>query len=92
MALAEGDKSYYNTHSSGAVRWSAPELIGSPEPESILEEDDSDFNFPKPNSQSDVFSLGCIMLHVSRVCQTLFEFYLNLASYRFSRVNLPSGG
>lgn len=64
MALAEGDKSYYNTHSSGAVRWSAPELIGSPEPESILEEDDSDFNFPKPNSQSDVFSLGCIMLHV----------------------------
>lgn len=65
VALAEGDRSYYNSYSSGAVRWSAPELIGSPEPESISDSDhDSDFNFPKPNSQSDVFSLGCIMLHV----------------------------
>jgi serine/threonine protein kinase len=92
VALAEGDKSYYNSHSSGAVRWSAPELIGSPEPESDLDDNDSDFDFPKPNSQSDVFSLGCIMLHVSRVCQTLFEFYLNFASYRSSRASLPSGG
>ncbi|KAG1778169.1 kinase-like domain-containing protein [Suillus placidus] len=64
VALAEGDRSYYNSYSSGAVRWSAPELIGSPEPESIPDDRDSNFDFPKPNSQSDVFSLGCIMLHV----------------------------
>lgn len=57
VALSEGDKSYYNTHSNAAIRWLAPELTGSPEPE-------SDFDFTKPNSQSDIFSLGCIMLHV----------------------------
>ncbi|KAG1808950.1 kinase-like domain-containing protein [Suillus subaureus] len=30
----------------------------------ILDNGDSDVNFQKPNSHSDVFSLGCIMLHV----------------------------
>ncbi|KAG1884271.1 kinase-like domain-containing protein [Suillus subluteus] len=64
MALTESDKSYYNTYSGGAVRWLAPELICSPEPESIPDDDDSDADLPKPNSQSDIFSLGCIMLHV----------------------------
>ncbi|KAG2031162.1 kinase-like domain-containing protein [Suillus americanus] len=64
VALAEGDRSYYNSYSSGAVQWLAPELIGSPEPESTPDGSDSDVDFPKPNSQSDVFSLGCIMLHV----------------------------
>jgi serine/threonine protein kinase len=68
VALAEGDRSYYNSYSSGAVRWLAPELIGSSEPENNLDDGDSDVNFQKPNSKSDVFSLGCIMLHVSRVC------------------------
>ncbi|KAG2356675.1 kinase-like domain-containing protein, partial [Suillus spraguei] len=63
MAMAEGDKSYYNTHSNGAIRWLAPELISSSESESP-DDDDSGFNPPKPNSQSDVFSLGCIMLQV----------------------------
>ncbi|KAG1733116.1 kinase-like domain-containing protein [Suillus lakei] len=64
VALAEGDRSYYNSYSSGAVRWLAPELIGSPESESITDVRDSDIDFPKPNSQSDIFSLGCIMLQV----------------------------
>ncbi|KAG2033863.1 kinase-like domain-containing protein [Suillus americanus] len=62
LALAESDKSYYHSYSKGAVRWSAPELISSPDPESIP--DDSHGAITKPNSQSDVFSLGCIMLHV----------------------------
>jgi serine/threonine protein kinase len=64
VALAEGDRSYYNSYSSGAVRWLAPELIGSSEPTNNLDDSDSDVNFQKPNSKSDVFSLGCIMLHV----------------------------
>jgi serine/threonine protein kinase len=62
LALAESDKSYYQSYSTGAVRWSAPELINSANSESIL--DDSNGPIPKPNSQSDVFSLGCIMLYV----------------------------
>ncbi|KAG2030398.1 kinase-like domain-containing protein [Suillus americanus] len=64
VALAENDRTYYNSYSSGAVRWLAPELIGSREPESNPDNSDSDAELPKPNSQSDVFSLGCIMLHV----------------------------
>ncbi|KAG1808949.1 kinase-like domain-containing protein [Suillus subaureus] len=64
VALAEGDRSYYHSYSSGAVRWLAPELIDLPDPESILDDSDSVVSLPKPNSHSDVFSLGCIMLHV----------------------------
>ncbi|KAG1884262.1 kinase-like domain-containing protein [Suillus subluteus] len=64
VALAEGDRSYYNSFASGAVRWLAPELIGSLEPESNLDNSHSDLDFQKPNGHSDVFSLGCIMLHV----------------------------
>jgi serine/threonine protein kinase len=64
VALAEGDRSYYNSYSSGAVRWLAPELIGSSEQENNLDDCDNDVTFQKPNSKSDVFSLGCIMLHV----------------------------
>ncbi|KAG1808966.1 kinase-like domain-containing protein, partial [Suillus subaureus] len=64
VVLAESDRSYYRSYSSSAVRWLAPELISSPEPESIPDDSDSNVDFPKPNSQSDVFSLGCIMLHV----------------------------
>ncbi|KAG2356673.1 kinase-like domain-containing protein [Suillus spraguei] len=63
VVLAEGDKSYYHSYSTGAIRWLAPELISSSESGSPGDRD-SDFNPPKPNSQSDVFSLGCIMLHV----------------------------
>ncbi|KAG1840166.1 kinase-like domain-containing protein [Suillus subalutaceus] len=62
LALAESDRSYYQSYSKGAVRWSAPELIDSPDSESIP--DDSHGAILKPNSQSDVFSLGCIMLYV----------------------------
>ncbi|KAG1733349.1 kinase-like domain-containing protein [Suillus paluster] len=65
VALADADKSYYNSYSSGAIRWLAPELMGNPEPASI--DGDAtvcDDDFPKPNSQSDIFSLGCIMLEV----------------------------
>ncbi|KAG1884256.1 kinase-like domain-containing protein, partial [Suillus subluteus] len=62
VALIESDRSYYQSYSNGgAVRWAAPELIDLPEPESIPDGSD---NFSKPNSQSDVFSLGCIMLQV----------------------------
>ncbi|KAG1860937.1 kinase-like domain-containing protein [Suillus subluteus] len=62
VALIESDRSYYQSYSNGgAVRWAAPELIDLPDPESIPDGSD---NFPKPNSQSDVFSLGCIMLQV----------------------------
>ncbi|KAG1831456.1 kinase-like domain-containing protein, partial [Suillus subalutaceus] len=64
LALAEGDRSYYQSYSKGAVRWSAPELIIPLESESIPDGSNSDADLPKPNSQSDVFSLGCIMLHV----------------------------
>ncbi|KAG1827970.1 kinase-like domain-containing protein [Suillus variegatus] len=64
VALAEADRSYYNSHSSGAVRWIAPELLGSSEPQNTPDGSDSDVDLPKPNRQSDVFSLGCIMLHV----------------------------
>ncbi|KAG2143532.1 kinase-like domain-containing protein, partial [Suillus bovinus] len=64
VALVEADRSYYNSHSSGAVRWLAPELIGLQESESTQDGRDGDVDLPKPNSQSDVFSLGCIMLHV----------------------------
>ncbi|KAG1884263.1 kinase-like domain-containing protein [Suillus subluteus] len=64
VALAESDQSYYHSYSKGAVRWSAPELIFSLEPESIPDDSNNGIDFPKPNSQSDVFSLGCIMLHV----------------------------
>ncbi|KAG0696065.1 kinase-like domain-containing protein [Suillus ampliporus] len=65
VALVEADRSYYNSYSSGAIRWLAPELMGFPEPTSI--DGDStvcDDDFLKPNSQSDIFSLGCIMLEV----------------------------
>jgi serine/threonine protein kinase len=64
VALAEGDRSYYDSYSSGAVQWLAPELIGSSDPESTPDDSDGDVDFPKPNSQSDIYSLGCIMLHV----------------------------
>ncbi|KAG2127097.1 kinase-like domain-containing protein [Suillus clintonianus] len=64
VALAEGDRSYYNSYSSGAVRWLAPELMGSPEPENTADIRDSEDDFQKPNIQSDMFSLGCIMLQV----------------------------
>jgi serine/threonine protein kinase len=62
LALAESDRSYYLSYSKGAVRWSAPELISSPDSESIP--DDSNGDIVKPNRQSDIFSFGCIMLHV----------------------------
>jgi serine/threonine protein kinase len=68
MVVAESDRSYYSSYSGPAVRWSAPELIFPLEPESIPDDCDADVNFTKLTSQSDVFSLGCIMLHVSRVC------------------------
>jgi serine/threonine protein kinase len=61
VVLVESDRSYYHSYSNGAVRWLAPELIGPPELESTPDDDD---DFPKPNRQSDVFSLGCIILHV----------------------------
>ncbi|KAG2030399.1 kinase-like domain-containing protein [Suillus americanus] len=64
VALAEADRSYHQPYSEGAVRWSAPELIIPLESESIPDGSNNDADLPKPNSQSDVFSLGCIMLHV----------------------------
>ncbi|KAG1884270.1 kinase-like domain-containing protein [Suillus subluteus] len=64
MIVAESDRSFYNSYSNGAFRWLAPELTSSPDPESIPDGNDSDVEFLKPTSQSDVFSLGCIMLHV----------------------------
>ncbi|KAG1831454.1 kinase-like domain-containing protein [Suillus subalutaceus] len=74
VVLAESDRSYYKSALNGAVRWSAPELFDSPEPESIPDDSDGDGDFPKSNSQSD----------------TLFKFHLNLASYRSSWVDFPS--
>ncbi|KAG1831441.1 kinase-like domain-containing protein [Suillus subalutaceus] len=62
--VAESNRSYYNSFASGAVRWLAPKLIGSPEPDNNPDNSDSDVNLQKPSSQSDIFSLGCIMLHV----------------------------
>ncbi|KAG1840171.1 kinase-like domain-containing protein [Suillus subalutaceus] len=50
VALAESDRSYYNTYSSGAFLWLGPELIGSPDPESIPDNDGSDANLLKPNN------------------------------------------
>ncbi|KAG1719937.1 kinase-like domain-containing protein [Suillus lakei] len=64
VVLAESDRSYYSSHSSGDVRWLAPELIGSLEPESFTDVCDNHVDFPEPNSQSDIFSLGCIMLQL----------------------------
>ena len=62
IALADGDRSYYNSYSTGAVRWLAPE-VGS-----IDDEDIENNVIPRPIKESDIFSLGCIMLEVSRVC------------------------
>ncbi|KAG0697828.1 kinase-like domain-containing protein [Suillus ampliporus] len=69
VALVEADRSYYNSYSNGAMRWLAPELMDFPEPESINSARDGDSvvcddSFPKPNSRSDIYSLGCIMLEV----------------------------
>ncbi|KAG0696064.1 kinase-like domain-containing protein [Suillus ampliporus] len=66
VALAEADRSYYNSYSSGAIRWLAPELVDLPEPANIKDGNGTicDVDFPKPNSQSDMFSLGGIMLEV----------------------------
>ncbi|KAG0699794.1 kinase-like domain-containing protein [Suillus ampliporus] len=62
VALVEADRSYYDSYSSGTIRWLAPELMGFPEPASIKDGDGTicDDDFPKPNSQSDIFSLGCV--------------------------------
>jgi serine/threonine protein kinase len=64
VILVESDNLDYKSYSCGAIRWLAPELIGLPELESIPNGSDDNIAFPKPNSQSDVFSLGCIMLQV----------------------------
>jgi serine/threonine protein kinase len=61
VALAESNSLDYYWHPGGSIRWLAPELIGPLELESTP---DDDYDFPKPNKQSDVFSLGCIILHV----------------------------
>jgi serine/threonine protein kinase len=86
IALANGDRSYYNSYSIGAVRWLAPEVGG-------IDDENIEINvIPRPTRESDIFSLGCIMLEVSPVCQTLVEFHLRLALDRSSRVNFPFGG
>ncbi|KAG0699791.1 kinase-like domain-containing protein, partial [Suillus ampliporus] len=66
LALAECYESDYNSYPDSANRWSAPELMGLPEPASIKDLDarDDDVDFPKPNWHSDIYSLGCIMLEV----------------------------
>jgi serine/threonine protein kinase len=86
VALVEADRSYYNSYSVGAVRWLAPELA------SVDHENVGNADFPKPTRQSDIFSLGCIMLEVDRICQTLVQFYLMPALHRSSQVDSPSGG
>jgi serine/threonine protein kinase len=62
VALAEADRSYYITYSMGALRWLAPELAGINQDEDI-----GTAGVPKPTSQSDIFSLGCITLEVRRI-------------------------
>ncbi|KAJ8592588.1 kinase-like protein [Rhizopogon salebrosus TDB-379] len=62
VALVEADRSYYNSYSVGAIRWLAPELA-SVDNENVGNAD-LPRSIPKPTRQSDIFSLGCIMLEV----------------------------
>jgi serine/threonine protein kinase len=85
MFVTRGDRSGYDSYSNGAIRWLAPELM---EPESIPDDCDGDVDFTKPTSQSDVFSLGCVMLHVfSGRCPFWWLKYLGqICKARFERV------
>ncbi|KIK92683.1 hypothetical protein PAXRUDRAFT_560886 [Paxillus rubicundulus Ve08.2h10] len=43
---------YFKSHRTGAIRWVAPELLGEV------------VSSPKPSVKSDIYSYGCVMLHV----------------------------
>ncbi|KAG1736399.1 kinase-like domain-containing protein [Suillus paluster] len=53
LLLAEHETSFFDSHSPGAVRWAAPEIIPLDSSEGI-----------KPNKASDIYSFGCIMMQV----------------------------
>ncbi|OAX31540.1 kinase-like protein [Rhizopogon vinicolor AM-OR11-026] len=58
-ALAEGNRSYGDSYLTDAVRWMAPELT-----DIDTDENTRPSRVPRPTKQSDIFSLGCIMLEV----------------------------
>ncbi|KAG1789600.1 kinase-like domain-containing protein [Suillus plorans] len=55
--LADHETSFFASHSSGATRWAAPEIIP-------LDTEKPDECVSKPNKASDVYSFGCIMMQV----------------------------
>jgi serine/threonine protein kinase len=56
--LADHETSFFASHSSGAIRWAAPEIIefGTEKPNEQVD---------KPNKESDIYSFGCIMMQVT---------------------------
>ncbi|KAG2036677.1 kinase-like domain-containing protein [Suillus americanus] len=55
--LADHETSFFASHSPGAIRWAAPEIIP-------LDTDKLNERVSKPNKASDIYSFGCIMMQV----------------------------
>ncbi|KAG1753105.1 kinase-like domain-containing protein [Suillus occidentalis] len=64
--LADHETSFFASHSSGAIRWAAPEIIefGTEKPNEQVD---------KPNKESDIYSFGCIMMQVLSGCSPYFD-------------------
>jgi serine/threonine protein kinase len=56
--LADHETSFFASHSSGAIRWAAPEIIP-------LDTENPNEHVDKPNKESDIYSFGCIMMQVT---------------------------
>ncbi|KAG1840315.1 kinase-like domain-containing protein [Suillus tomentosus] len=64
--LADHETSFFASHSSGAIRWAAPEIIP-------LDTERLDECVSKPNKASDIYSFGCIMMQVLFNCSPYFD-------------------
>ncbi|KAG1897700.1 kinase-like domain-containing protein [Suillus fuscotomentosus] len=64
--LADHETSFFASHSSGATRWAAPEIIP-------LDTERLDECVSKPNKASDIYSFGCIMMQVLSNCSPYFD-------------------
>jgi len=64
--LADHETSFFASHSSGVIRWAAPEIIP-------LDTERLDECVSKPNKASDIYSFGCIMMQVLSNCSPYFD-------------------
>ncbi|KAG0700974.1 kinase-like domain-containing protein [Suillus ampliporus] len=66
LLLAEHETSFFASHSPGAVRWAAPEILS-------LDSENPNESVSKPNKASDIYSFGCIMMQVLSGRRPYFE-------------------